>query len=137
MEQRDYLMRQVEQLGYVLGKMLSKLLFLKENGTVSTETVYQVFKEELDFDINELIDIEKDKLIDTLRNDPRLRTVNLEKLADIFLFVAENTNSNKRDQLFRKSLMIYQYMEGQDNTYSYSRNLKIAKINERLIERIE
>ncbi len=132
MEQRDYLMRQVEQLGYVLGKMLSKLLFLKDNGTLSMGIVNQVFTGELDFDIDQLITIEEDNLIDVLKNEKQFDARNLEKLADIFLFLAENVNSNNCDQLYRKSLMIYQYLEELDGTYSFDRNSKIDTIKEQL-----
>ncbi|GHT29251.1 hypothetical protein AGMMS49574_05480 [Bacteroidia bacterium] len=56
MEQQDYLMKQVEQMGLVLGKILSKLLNLKDKGTISMETINHIFTEELDFDINNILD---------------------------------------------------------------------------------
>jgi hypothetical protein len=126
MEQQDYLMKQVEQMGLVLEKILSKLLNLKDKGTISMETVNHIFTEELDFDINKLITVEDDNQVDALKN--QFDTKSLEKLADILLFAAENTNSNEYAQLYKQSLKIYKYVEESGDTYSFERNFKIDKL---------
>jgi len=126
MVQQDYLMKQVEQMGFVLEKILSKMLHLKDKGTISIETVSHIFTEELDLDINKLITVGDDCQINILEN--QFDTTNLEKLADILLFVAENTNSNEYDLLYKKSLDIYKYIEEFGDTYSFERNYKINKL---------
>jgi hypothetical protein len=128
MEQRDYLLRQAEQLGQVLGKILLKLLNLKGKDTTTIECVNQIFTEELDFDVNQLIGIDEEKWINTLKIEKQFDVGNLERLADILLFVAENADSDKRNQLYKKSLIIYHYLEESENTYSFDRNFKIEKI---------
>ena len=125
MEQRDYLMRQVEQLGLVLEKIFSKLLNLKDNSIESIVAVNQVFTEELGFDMTQIND---EKWIDILKNKMNFDNVNLEKLADIFLFIAENNLTNERDQLYQKCLIIYQYLEKSTRTYSFERNFKIKNL---------
>jgi hypothetical protein len=128
MEQRDYLLKQAEQLGQVLGKIFSKLLNLRDNSTVSMEMINPVFAEKLDFDVRRFIEMEDLEWITVLQNDKRFNTENFEKLADIFLFIAENANMDERNKLYKKSLMIYKYLEESENTYSFDRNYKINKI---------
>jgi len=124
MEQRDYLMKQVEQFGKVLGV----LIFFKDNGKLSIEVVNQTFKEELDFDIDELISLCEDDLIDFLEDEKQINVKNLEQMADILSFVAENANSKLCDKFYFMILKIYKHLEELESAYSFDRNVKIAKI---------
>ena len=134
MEQRDYLMRHVEQLGVVLGKILSKLLGLKDNGIEVVDTVNQCFKEELGLDISQLNDIDDDKWLDTLKTEKRFDSESLERLADILLFVAEaeNVDFKERNRLYKKCSLIYVYLDESEKTYSFDRYLKIQRLREHI-----
>ena len=133
MEQQDYLLRQAGLLGQALGKIISKLLKLKNDNDISVDTVTQVLAEEVDFDVIQLSVIDDEKWIDTLKNEKCFNNHNMEKLADIFLLIAKNVHSNESRPLLKKSLMIYQYIEKSENSYSFDRNYKINQI-EGLIE---
>ena len=134
MEQRDYLLKQAEQLGQVLGKILLKLLGLKD--PVTLEVVNHVFTEELDFDVSRLIDVDEDKWLDTLRAEKQFNPEDLERLADILLFVAEDVDLNldERDQLYKKCRMIYEYLDESTRTYSFDRYFKMKRIKEYIDE---
>ena len=136
MEQKDYLMKQVEQFGLALGKILARLLHLKDNGTESIVAVNQVFTEELDFDVNHLIDIDEDKWLDTLKTENRFNAENLERLADILLLVAENVSLNERNQLCKKCRMIYEYLDESTKTYPFDRNSKMERIRKYMNENV-
>ena len=59
MEQRDYIKRQIEQIGIMLERMFSTLLGLRSGGNTGS-VVRQLcgeFKEELDIDIDTLIQV--------------------------------------------------------------------------------
>ena len=125
MVQGDYLLRQVEQLGKVLGM----LIFSKGNGKLNMEIANQAFKSEgLGFDIDELLSLDEENLIDFLKTDKNIDVKNLEKLADILLFVAENNISEFSDKLYVMSLKMYKYLEELESIYSFERNIKIDKI---------
>ena len=130
MEQRDYLMRHVEQLGVILGKILSKLLNIKDNGIEVVDTVNQCFKEELGLDISQLNDIDDDKWLDALKTEKQFDSESLERLADILLFVAENVDLEERDQLYKKCRMIYEYLDESEKIYSFDRYLKMERLKE-------
>jgi len=140
MQQEDWLIRQINQLGRVLGKILSDLLGLKAQGRVSEgiEVAEQALKGELDLDINDLAAMPSERFIITLREEKQFTDDNFKMLADIFLILSEELDQNDRDnekkkQLLEKALIIYEHLDKTGSTYSFERHNKIEKIkNHRL-----
>ncbi|MDR3194304.1 MAG: hypothetical protein LBT76_03300 [Tannerella sp.] len=129
MEQRDYLLKQAEQLGQVLGKILADLLGLKNQGQTSLlETAGQTFNEELGLDIHELIALETDGLIGKLLSEKKFNNGHLEQLADLFFIMAEDMSREEKNRLNKKALSIYEYIESSELTYSFMRHWKMEKI---------
>lgn len=130
MEQEDYLKRQIDQLARVLGKALTNLLGLKNKGQASfgIEISNQILKEELDFDIQELIDINTEDFIQTLRTEKHFTNENLDRLAEIFFVLADGQAEKDNRGLYEKCLTIYEYLENADKTYSFDRQMKINHI---------
>ena len=56
MEQRDYIKRQIEQIGILLGRMLSTLIGLRSGGDTGSaiQQICGELKDELDLDIDML-----------------------------------------------------------------------------------
>lgn len=129
MEQEDYLKKQIDQLGRVLGKIMSDLLGLKNQGKVNdgVETTNQALKGELDFDLTDLIDTPPDQLIDKLTAQEKFSHENLEKLAEILLFMADNQTENRK-RMYEMSLAILEYLEESEGLYSLDRKWKIERI---------
>jgi hypothetical protein len=132
MEQRDYLKKQIDKLGHILEKLFSDLIGLKNGGQINEglEITDQTLKNELDFDVHDLIDIPTEKFIDTLTTQKGLTNENLDKLAEILLLIADNREDNKK--LFDKCLIIYEYLEKVDSTYSLDRYWKMKRIKNEL-----
>ena len=129
MEQQDHLKKQIDQLGRVLGKILSDLLGLKNQGQLSDglELTNQAIKGELDLDIQNLIDIPSDKLINTLTKQKHVTNENIEKLAEILLIIADNRPDDNKIY-YEKCLTIYEHLEKVENIYSLDRQWKIKRI---------
>ncbi len=129
MEQRDYLKKQIDQLGQVLAKILSDLIGLKNRGELNTgiEMTNQTLKNELDFDLQDIVDIPTDKFIDTIKGQKDLTNENIEKLAEILFVIADNQVDGNKN-LYQKCLAIYAYLENVENSYSLDRNWKIKRI---------
>lgn len=140
LEQRDYIMKQVDQLGRVLARALSNLLGLKSQGDVSSgiEIVNEALKGELYLDIEKLIAIRTDAFIAMLKEERNFSNENLDSLADILLLEADNITTeqgknDKRKMLYEKCLTIHQYLEKSEATYSIDRHLKIERIKKMVI----
>jgi hypothetical protein len=130
MGQEDYLKRQIDQIGRILGKILVNFLDLKSNGQVSAgiEMTNQALKNELDFDVQELKNIQPDIFIHILISEKKLTNDNLEKLVEILLLIADNTEGKDKEILNEKCLVIYEYLEKTSNVYSFDRQWKMKRI---------
>lgn len=131
MQTEDYLMRQFNQLGRVLGKILADLLGLENKGNVKdlAGTVSQEMKEQLDLDIDELADLPEDGFVEFLKNEKGFSDEHLSQLADILFIIAENTSDPKlMNGLYLKCLVIYLFLEEEEKVFSLERNERIGRI---------
>ena len=69
MEQRDYIKRQIEQIGILLGRMLSTLLGLRSSGDTGSaiQQICGELKDELDLDIDMLASADAETVIKELQ----------------------------------------------------------------------
>jgi len=139
MEQQDYLKKQIDQLGKVLGELLSKIIGLSNSGqsNYGIKIANLALKKELDIDIDKLIEIPKEKFIETLQKNGELNNINLEKLADILFEIANGLLQNDKDSsigkgLFERLLIIYEYIDKSGLTFSFERHSKVERINSTL-----
>jgi hypothetical protein len=139
LQEEDWLIRQINLLGRVLGKILADLIGLKTQGHISEgiEAAEQTLKNELDLNIDDLTSIPTEKFIKTLQEGKKLSDDNFDKLADIFFLIAEEldqsgTNNKKKKKLYDRSLIIYEYLDKTGSTYSFDRHYKIEKIKNAL-----
>lgn len=130
MEQRDYLMVQIEELGRVLTNLIAEMRGLKTKGLIieELEIANRTFKIEFGFDFQKLLEISPAKIMATLQSRENFNAENLEKLAEIFLLLAENEQEKNKNNLLEKSLTIYQYLEQNEQDYSMKRHWKIEQI---------
>lgn len=131
MEQRDYLEKQIEQLGKVLGELFVKITGLGSQGKSSEglELVDAVLNENLDLNIQELLDMPEKDFILTLEKIHLLNNTNLEMLADIFVDLAQK-DALREQNLLARALLIYEYLEKSNRTFSFTRNQKIEKVKQ-------
>jgi hypothetical protein len=131
--EQDYLMRQINRFGEALGKILAGLLGLKQSGDLNggLEMTRQVFRDELDLNLDSLLEIRTDRFVESLKNEKGFTDENLVDLADILMILADNNpgkDSLYSKSLYDKCLVIYQYLESADRTFSLDRQYKIEKI---------
>jgi len=134
MEQKDYLLRLVEQFTRILGKALFDLIGLKNKGKISDsiDTTIQSLINELNIDLYKLTSIKNDELIDTLNSKKGFNNENMGILAEILMQAGYNfdkmDNLHKRESFFQTCLTIYEYLEKSDKTYSFERKQKINEL---------
>ena len=71
MEERDYLKRQIDVLGRILGKLLSDLLEKKGNGEIvgGIELTNQILNEELNLTIEKITEIPEEDFVNFLETE--------------------------------------------------------------------
>ena len=134
-------MRQINRLAQALGKLLADLIGLKCGGQVGEiiETTNQALINELNIDIDGLIAIPAMDFLNFLLVGRKFNNESLGKLADIFLFLADNSlyqkgDIVKRKQLYSKCLTILEYLDKTETTYMFDQNLKIDRIKKLLLQ---
>ena len=123
MGKEDHLTRQINQLGFVLKKILEKLTGTKNNDGLS-ERVSEVnfkLKELLDFDLEILDTISDENIIEFLTQKEGFNYSNIELFADILIKIEKEKYTNK-------ALQIYNYVNYITATFSFERDLKIKEL---------
>lgn len=135
MEQEDYIKRQIDQLGRVLGKILDGLMGLKARGRASQgiEAADQALKTEIAWNIDTLTLIPTESFLTTLLETKKFSDNSFEQLAEIMYLIAGELNVKNKDvskmkQLFERALIIFEILDKTSSTYSFDRHSKIEKI---------
>jgi len=133
MIRQDFIIKQINQLGQVLARLLSDLHGLKNSGQINEglEITNQTLKKELEFDVQELLDIPTDKFIETLRTHKNVTIDSLEKLAEILLLIADNKHEDSKI-IYQKCVMIYEYLEKAEDSYTLHRQWILQRIKTEL-----
>lgn len=130
MKQNDYFIKQIYNLGRILGKILADLLSLKSQGEVIEimENTAQSLNSELDLDLNELSNISNIDIIKFLQEDKKFNDDHLEKIAEILFELGSVINNDFEINFLEKSLTIFDYLNQISLTYSVDRIAKMEKI---------
>jgi hypothetical protein len=138
MEQRDYLMRQIEQLGQVLAEMFGRLLRIRKAGSasLSINEIRSIYSDELDLTLDLVLQTPADEIIEVLTSRVKFMDRHLEKMAEILaetadLFAGSGLEDEARD-LREKCIIIYENMQENTGAYSLDRMMKISRLKELL-----
>lgn len=137
LNQNDYIMRQIHQLTQVLTRVISTLVGLKtpEKADQAIEISNKVLNEQLDLNIDDLLDMEPEEMLRVLEEHPGMNHENLERVADLFFELAsvlseEEEPNDNLSRLWKRALLVYEYIESEGNVYSIDRNHRIEKIRD-------
>lgn len=124
MGREDHLTRQINQLGFVLKKMLEMLIGAKSNDGLSEAVSVVNFKlnEKLDFDLEILDTICDENIIEYLIQKEGFDIANVELFADILIKIDKKKYSNK-------AFEIYSFVNKTTSTFSLERDSKINNLN--------
>ena len=134
MIQRDFIKRQLEELGRALGKIISDILKLKDLGKVNegimmaNETLENTFE----LDIENIFAHPLDNFVETLTKEKKYSSVHLNYLGDLLYATAElfeeKGEVEKAKILYQKVLAIFIHVNETEKTFSLARNNKMETI---------
>ena len=130
MELSDFLQRQLDLLGRILGKALTDLLGIKNKSQIieEFESINQIITNELKISLNVLIELKKEAFLEIITNNPKFNLTNIEKLATLFFEMARKQNDAHSNSYFNKSLYLFEHVNLKNQTYSSEREKIIAEI---------
>ncbi|HOP04482.1 MAG TPA: hypothetical protein PL017_03250 [Tenuifilaceae bacterium] len=139
MEQKDYLLREIEKMGLLIRAIINKLLGTGEGSAVSTEVSFSEAKtllnEEVNFNMDLFLEMNDADAKGYLATFEGLNVNNKEMLAEL-LFIAQS-NSQKpavRKGMLEKTLQILLLCRETDKTFSMEREAMISKVEEALAD---
>lgn len=130
MEQRDFLKKQIDELGQVLGKLITELLQLKSQDKFNQglEITDQTLKANLDHNLDELLAIPDNAFISDLKAR-KIKNEAMDKLAELLLVLADNEGSKEKAlQLYKKSFLLFEKLESVEAIYSMDRHRKLERL---------
>jgi hypothetical protein len=136
MEQKDPLMRMIEMIGRILGRVLVKVAQLNSIARLSESMgeIRKTFKDELDLDLEALIGTAEEEIVSYLKSK-KLGVQNFELFADVLLEIGEGYHSEgavaSANAYQARALKIYEYLDKEGKTFSAVRQNKITRIRER------
>ena len=139
MPSRDYLIRQIEEMGYFLALLLNRILKRKaENQEEQMETdVREALIQKMELDIDQVIIFENEEFY-TLIKKYFTSEGQLEKLADILKTLGqeiEHSFTLTRAAYLQKSLFLFRRLQVTTSNFSMERQMKIQELEE-LITRV-
>ena len=132
MEQKDYLMREIEKIGLVLRAAIGKLLNTSEIQALPaenpTEKIKEMLLDETGFDMNAYLILNETDSGEYLLQFKGMNPVNCELLADIMVQFGNREQPVTNRVYFEKALQLYEFCKKTDRTYSFDRERKILEI---------
>jgi hypothetical protein len=134
MASRDYLIRQIEEMGIFLALLLRRILKMKEEkqeGQIES-VVKEALIQELKLDIDQVIVLENQDFIQVTK-EYFTSDDQLEKLADILKVLGQDIEKSftlTKANYLRKSLFLYNYLQDSSTNFSFERKIKMEELQE-------
>ena len=130
MEQKDYLLREIEKIGMVLRAILNSLIGKKEEIEINInfEKTNEQLINEIGFDLEKFLSLDLSSSKDYLSNFNGINTTNLVLIAEIISQFGINEQTENKKIYLEKALQIYELCNLTDKTFSFERESKINKI---------
>ncbi len=136
MDQKDYLLREIEKIGTLLKRCFSKMTGSEENLAIQLDVEFEEDKgmllHELGFDMNLFLMLDEAESKKYLTEIKGFNSQNIEYLADILSYMGLNTDSHMTTEYLVKALMVYEICNSLDRTFSFDREQKISRIKSAL-----
>jgi hypothetical protein len=134
MPSRDYLIRQIEEMGLFLAILLRRILKMKEENQqeLMESAVREELVQELKLDIDQVIVLENQDFL-SLVKEYFTSEDQLEKLADILKVLGQEKGSSfslTKANYLQKSLFLFTHLQETSTNFSFERREKVLEIQE-------
>ena len=133
MEQKDYLLREIEKIGLMINAIRQKLFGGKENLAITLENQVEVAKgmllNETNFDLDKFLILNIEDSNEYICSFEGFSVENIESLAEYISQIGFSDESGKFKKYLEKALQLYELCNLKSKTYSFEReaNIKVIK----------
>lgn len=136
MEQKDYLLREIEKIALILSAIRQKIMGGHDRLAIHIEKQVDDTKgmllNELNFDLDEFLLLDKDGSNTYLINFEGFNAENMERLAEFIAQIGFSKNSDASKKYLEKALQLYELSILKSKTYSFEIERNILKIKNTL-----
>ncbi|MCL2097675.1 MAG: hypothetical protein FWH23_02805 [Bacteroidales bacterium] len=136
MEQKDYLLREIEKIGSITSALRQKIFGGKENLAITAEQQIKNAKgqllSEINFDLDKFLDLNIDKSNEYILSFEGFSVENIEILAECFSEIGFSENCENSKKHLEKALQLYKLCSLKNKTYSFGRETNINAIKNAL-----
>lgn len=136
MEQRDYLLREIEKIGAIIRAIRQRLFGGADEIAITVDNQAEALKEmmlsEAFIDLDELLAMDAAATDEYLAGLNGFNTENIELLAGTLADIGLNTSQPASIVMLEKALQLYGICSLRDRTYSFEREAAISQIMETL-----
>lgn len=135
MEQRDYLLREIEKIGAIMRAILGKIA-KSTNDTLSIEKELDATKNmlsnDLSFEIDTFLTMDNKKPIAYIQNIEGFNVENIESMARWLSEIGFHKSDASSIDYLEKALILFELCNTESNTFSFDREYNISQIRNRL-----
>lgn len=129
MEQKDYILREIEKIGQMLRMLVDKIKRMKSTDTEHfserMEEQLSLIADGIGFDLKHSLMLGEKEFEAYLMSLPGFNIPNLELLADLLFALGTESSQTCRSDCLRSALRIYEVSRKLDRTFSMAREEKI------------
>lgn len=134
MEQRDYILREIEKIGMVIRAIRQKLFGSPDDLAITVdnqaETLREMLLDEAYLDLDELVALDPTETDRYLAGLKGFNTENIELLAQTLSDIGLNGEAPASRPLLEKALQLYEICTLRDRTFSFEREAAVIRIKE-------
>jgi histidyl-tRNA synthetase len=136
MEQKDYILREIEKISKIISSIREKLFGSKNNLAIITEqeinNLNEMLLEEINFDFEKFLKLNSEASGEYLKKFEGFSIENIESLAELISQIGFIDKSEQSKKYLKKSLQLYELAILKSKTYSFDREMKMQMIKNAL-----
>ena len=132
MEQRDYILREIEKIGTILSAIWQKIFGGKDNPAISPEKQIEnargMLLNETDFDLDKFLELNIENSNEYIGSFNGFSVENIELLAESIFEIGVSDKCDNSQMYLEKALQLYELCNSKSKTYSLERETNINAI---------
>ena len=136
MEQKDFILREIEKIGLILNAIKQKMWGEEKNLSISIEKQSKELTgqllDDINFDLNLFMSLKAEESNEYISRFEGFNARNIELLAECIANIGINSKSSHSEDYFKKALQLYELLKSKDKTYSIERETNITIIKNKL-----
>jgi len=136
MEQRDYLLREIEKIGAIMSAIRQKIFGGKGNLAITLEQQVKETKgmllNKMSFDLEKFLDLNVEETNEYIKTLKGFSVENIEILAEIISEIGFDNKCDNSQKYLEKALQLYELCGFKSKTFSFEREANINAIKNSL-----